>query len=51
MHFIYDFCILSMFFLVSNFNKYSFGLLKQLIELKPFQFSEQKTPSFNSLKQ
>jgi len=29
MHFIYDFCILSMFFLVNNNLKYSFEMLNE----------------------
>lgn len=49
MHFIYDFCILSMFFLVNTFNKYSFEMLKQRIELKSFQNWEIKSAGFYDL--
>jgi len=49
MHFIYDFCILSMFFLVNTFNKYSFEMLKQPIELKSFQNWEIKSAGFEPL--
>lgn len=46
MHFIYVFCILSMFFLVNTFNKYSFEMLKQPIELKSFRNRGFKSAGF-----
>jgi hypothetical protein len=38
MHFIYDFCILSMFFLVDRVLKYSFEMLNKAKIRLPFKF-------------